>query len=122
RAGRAGPGQAGDVRFPGVDTLLQHQEGRRGVPTRAQDTEKANESQAPGDQGDTTTAQAAARHDRAQLRSPAQAFLLGGLWRRERAILLESHLGFMIAMLMASAGRRLPLGPRGILIYPSIIV
>ena len=49
-------------------------------------------------------------------------FLLGGLWRRERAILLESHLGFMIAMSMASAGRRLPLGPRGILIYPSIIV
>src|ERR1700726_258370 len=47
--GRAGPGQAGDVRFPGVDTLLHHQEGRYRLPTRAQDTEKANESQAPGD-------------------------------------------------------------------------
>src|SRR6202790_275511 len=45
--GRAGPGQAGDVRFPGVDTLLHHQEGRYRLPTRAQDTEKANESQAP---------------------------------------------------------------------------
>src|ERR1700682_458255 len=56
--GRAGPGQAGDVRFPGVHALLHHQEGWRRLPTRAQDTEKANESQAPGDQGNTTTAQA----------------------------------------------------------------
>ena len=56
--GRAGPGQAGDVRFPGVHALLQHQEGRHRLPTRAQDAAKANESQAPGDQGDTTTAQA----------------------------------------------------------------
>jgi putative DNA primase/helicase len=46
------------VRFPGVHALLQHQEGWRRLPTRAQDTEKANESQAPGDQGNTTTAQA----------------------------------------------------------------
>src|SRR6202166_738739 len=56
--GSAGPGQAQDVRFPGVHALLQHQEGRRRLSTRAQDTEKANESQAPGDQGNTTTAQA----------------------------------------------------------------
>src|ERR1700730_10287374 len=57
-AGQRGPGQAGDVRFPGVHALLHHQEGWRRLPTRAQDTEKANESQAPGDQGNTTTAQA----------------------------------------------------------------
>ena len=56
--------EPGDLRFalgkpsPGPDTLLQHQEGRHRLPTRAQDTEKANESQAPGDQGNTTTAQA----------------------------------------------------------------
>src|SRR6516165_5220098 len=56
--GRAGPGQAGDVRFPGAYALLQHQKERRRLPTRAQDTEKATESQAPGDQGNTTTAQA----------------------------------------------------------------
>jgi hypothetical protein len=47
---------------------------------------------------------------------------LGGFRRRERAILFEFHLGSMIAMPMASAGRRSPLGPRGILIYPSIMV
>src|SRR4029077_9433657 len=41
-----------------ANALLQHQEGRRRLPPRAQDTEKAAESQAPGDQGDTTTAQA----------------------------------------------------------------
>jgi hypothetical protein len=29
-------------------------------------------------------------------------FLLGGLWRRERAVSLELHLGCMIAMRMAS--------------------
>jgi hypothetical protein len=48
--------------------------------------------------------------------------LLGGLGRREGAFLFESHLGCMIAMPMASAGRFSLLGPRGILIYPSIIV
>jgi hypothetical protein len=41
-------------------------------------------------------------------------FPLSGLGCRERAILLKFHLG--------SVMRRSPLGPRGILIYPSIIV
>jgi hypothetical protein len=47
---------------------------------------------------------------------------LGGLGRRERAVLFEFHLGRMIAMPTPSAWRRSPLGPRGILIYPSMIV
>src|SRR6266550_1097804 len=42
-----------------------------------------------------------------------EQFPLGGLGRRERAIPLEFHLGCMIARPMASAGRRSPLGPRG---------
>jgi hypothetical protein len=49
-------------------------------------------------------------------------FALGGLWRRERAMLLEFHLGCLIAIPTPSACRRSPLGLRGILIYPSIIV
>jgi hypothetical protein len=40
---------------------------------------------------------------------------LGGFRRRERAILLEFHLGSMIAMPMASAGCFSPLGPLGII-------
>jgi hypothetical protein len=51
-------------------------------------------------------------------------FLLGGLRRRERTLVLEFHLGCMIAMPMASAGS-LPLGPRGIWLpsftYESVI-
>src|SRR6266478_8470914 len=43
---------------------------------------------------------------------------LGGFRRRERAILLEFHLGCMIAMRMASAGRFSPLGPRGMSFPP----
>jgi hypothetical protein len=41
---------------------------------------------------------------------------LGGVERPEWAIFLEFHLGCMIAMPTASAGRRSPLGPRGILV------
>src|ERR1700687_3352309 len=40
-------------------------------------------------------------------------FLLGGVRRRERSLFLDVHLGCMIAMPMASAGRRSPLRPRG---------
>src|SRR5437016_8812095 len=40
---RPGQGKAGNVRFLGVHTLLQHQEGQRRLPTRAQDTAKADE-------------------------------------------------------------------------------
>src|ERR1700694_2425014 len=46
-----GQGKPETFDFPGADTLLHHQEGRPRLPTRAQDTEKAHESQAPGDQG-----------------------------------------------------------------------
>lgn len=42
-------------------------------------------------------------------------FLLGGLGRRERALILEFHLGSMIAMPMASAGCFSPLEPLGII-------
>ena len=42
-------------------------------------------------------------------------FLLGGLGRRERALILEFHLGSMIAMPMASAGCFSPLGPLDII-------
>jgi hypothetical protein len=49
-------------------------------------------------------------------------FSLGGLGCPERAVCLEFHLGCMIAMPTPSACRRSPLGPRGILIHPSIIV
>ena len=45
-------------------------------------------------------------------------FPLGGLGCRERAVLLESHLGCMIAMPMASAGCFSPLGPRGMSFPP----
>src|SRR5260370_42300475 len=40
-------------------------------------------------------------------------FLLGGVRRRERSLFLEFHLACMIAMPMASAGRRSPLRHRG---------
>jgi hypothetical protein len=49
-------------------------------------------------------------------------FSLGGLGCGEGAFLFEFHLGWMIAMPMALAGSSSPLGPRRILIYPSIIV
>jgi hypothetical protein len=42
-----------------------------------------------------------------------QQISLGGLGRRERSILIEFHLGCMIAMSMVPAGRFSPLGPRG---------
>jgi len=58
RRAERGQGKPETFDFLGFTHLLQHQEGRRRLPTRAQDTEKAAESQAPGDQGDTTTAQA----------------------------------------------------------------
>jgi len=41
-------------------------------------------------------------------------FSLGGIRRRERAVLLEFHLGCMIAVPITSAGRFTALGPRGI--------
>src|SRR5258706_10093795 len=44
---------------------------------------------------------------------------LGGFRRRERAILLEFHLGCMIAMRMASAGRFSPLAPPGMSLPPN---
>ena len=45
----AGRRRAERSQGPEVDTLLHHQEGRHRLPTRSQDTEKANESQAPGE-------------------------------------------------------------------------
>jgi hypothetical protein len=46
-------------------------------------------------------------------------FLLGGLGRSERALLLEFHLGCMIAMATASARRRSPLRPRDMSLPPN---